>query len=706
MAKNVTLEQDNISLKAQLLEVQSSFDESQHVFKQIIDFSSKLGATTELNELYRNCLQLFKGLLHLDFATLFLVTTNQDGLMIHDTLGFSKSMIKKFKVCKGVGLPGLVLESQCLETVEDFHTEKRFSIPDVIFKNNITSAIATPMMINKQLFGVIIGHSIKKTLFSGGEKSLAQIFANQSATAIKNASHIQSLHISEQKLKQRTDEFETIFANSMVGIMLLKGGKILARCNQRLADFMGYDSPEELQGMKMQQLHLSKEKFLDFRKRFYDTLVSGEQVQIEYQIRKKDGNPLWCLLSGKAIDSKSPPDLNKGVVWIVDDISRRKEIEEELLKVKKLESIGVLAGGIAHDFNNILSAILGNIELAGYCIAEKDSQATLLLSDAEKATKRAAKLTDQLLTFSKGGEPIKVKTSLPELMTESAEFVLHGSNVICRYDFPERLWMVDADSGQISQVIQNMIINAQHAMPNGGIVTIQCTNFQQTATELLLNIQEGDYVRIRIEDTGAGIAEDVIDKIFDPYFTTKQNGNGLGLAVCHSVINKHNGIITVESLSGKGTTFTIYLPAIRTIKKSTPEKTEKSLGVKAARVIVMDDEEMLRHLAESQLALLGHESILVIDGTEAINRYQELQDLGIPADLVIMDLTIPGGMGGQEAAEKLLQIDPAAKIIVASGYSNDPVMADYKKYGFCAAVAKPFDLKALNYAIASALRKP
>ncbi len=705
MATTEKLEQDNRRLQAHLAVVQGKFAESQHVFRQIIDFSSKLGATTDLDKLYRNCLLLFKDLLHLDFATLFLATPEQDGLLIYDTLGFSRSMVGSFTICKGVGLPGLILESQHLETVEDFRTETRISVPDVIFENNIKSAIATPMMLNKQLFGVIIGHTIKKTLFSGGEKSLAQIFANQSATAIKNATHIQSLHTSEQNLKERTDEFETIFANSMAGIMLLKDGRKLVRCNQRLADFMGYDSPEELQGISMQQFHLSEERFLDYGKKFYNTLVSGEPVQVEYQLRKKDGDPLWCLLSGKAIDSSSPPDLNKGVVWIVDDISERKAMEEELLNVKKLESIGVLAGGIAHDFNNILSAILGNIELAGYRIADKDSKAASLLVNAQKATHRAAKLTKQLLTFSKGGEPIKGKTSLPELIKESADFVLHGSKVICRYNFPEDLWMVDADSGQIGQVIQNIVINSKHAMPDGGTVTIQCANRQHTTTKILGDGNNDDYVRISIEDSGIGIAENIIDKIFDPYFTTKQDGNGLGLAICHSIITKHDGILTVDSLPDKGATFTIDLPAVCLAKHASHVKdpVAKTAG-KTAHVMIMDDEEMLRDVAQSMLSLLGHTSILVENGEQALDQYQSLRDRGVSIDLVIMDLTIPGGMGGQEAAKKLLQIDPGAKIIVASGYSTDPIMANYREYGFNAAVAKPFNLDKLSGAIESALQ--
>ncbi len=389
-----------------------------------------------------------------------------------------------------------------------------------------------------------------------------------------------------------------------------------------------------------------------------------------------------------------------GVVLVFRDIEQEQKMEKELLKIKKLESIGVLAGGIAHDFNNILTAILGNIELASFRLGTEDSKTTSLLTKAQKATLRAAKLTQQLLTFAKGGDPIRDTVILPELITESTDFVLHGSKVACAYTFPNDLWNVDIDSGQISQVIQNIVLNAKYAMLTGGIITIRCANVEDTAAESLLNLDKGNYVRITIQDSGIGIPAKIIDKIFDPYFSTREKGSGLGLAICHSIISKHDGAIKVESTPGTGTTFTIYLPAVfsKTVAADNPEE---SVPVQALRVMIMDDEAMLRDVAAAQLRVLGHEPFMTIDGEQAITLYQELRDQGAPIDLLIMDLTIPGGMGGQETAEQLLQIDPQAKIIVASGYSNDPVMADYKKYGFCAAVAKPFNLKDLSRVIGS-----
>ena len=416
----------------------------------------------------------------------------------------------------------------------------------------------------------------------------------------------------------------------------------------------------------------------------------------------RDGTVRSIADSGAPIRNRQSAVI--GVVLVFRDISREKKMEEELLKVRKLESVGVLAGGIAHDFNNILAAILGNVELLGYRLPDCNSEVRTLLTDVRKATKRAAKLTRQLLTFAKGGDPVRAATSLPELITESAGFVLHGSSVRCRYVFPEDLWQVDADSGQLGQVIQNIVLNARHAMPEGGTIIITCSNVDDPAGEALLSVDRGKYVRIVIRDTGVGIPTEIIDKIFDPYFTTKQKGSGLGLAICHSIIHKHGGYITVDSVSGQGTCFTIYLPAVLSGDHGRQEDKKISRAVKAARIMVMDDEEMLRNLARSQLSMLGHEVIAVADGEQAINRYQELQDLGTPVDLVIMDLTIPGGMGGREAAQKLRLLDPQAKIIVASGYSNDPVMATYGQYGFKAAIAKPFNLAELSAVINTVLR--
>jgi len=385
-----------------------------------------------------------------------------------------------------------------------------------------------------------------------------------------------------------------------------------------------------------------------------------------------------------------------GVVVVFRDVTEKKRMEEELLKTKKLDSVGVLAGGIAHDFNNILAAILGNIELAllDGSMVEKTRK---LLGEAEKATLRAKDLTQQLLTFSKGGEPVKETSSLQEVVQDSASFVLHGKKVACEFHFPDDLSLVEIDKGQISQVVQNIIMNATDAMPGGGIIRVSGENIDSTYN---LNLSpDKKYVKISIADNGTGILPNVMDKIFDPYFSTKTKGNGLGLAISHSIITKHGGHIEVDSQLGEGTTFTIFLPAASKPPapiKQTEKSAENGLHTK---IMIMDDEEMVRNVAEEMLSRLGHQVVLAKDGDEAVRLYRESLETKIPIELAILDLTIPGGMGGEEAIKKILSTNPEAKAIVSSGYSNDPVMSSFKDYGFCGAVVKPYQLEQLEKAI-------
>jgi PAS domain S-box-containing protein len=384
-----------------------------------------------------------------------------------------------------------------------------------------------------------------------------------------------------------------------------------------------------------------------------------------------------------------------GVVLVFRDVTEKHRLEEELLKVKKLESVGVLAGGIAHDFNNILAAILGNINLALYDSRLGD-ETRKLLTEAEKASLRAKNLTQQLLTFSKGGEPVKETASIKEIIRDSADFVLRGSTVACRYSIPDDLWLVDIDKGQISQVIQNLIINAKHSMPDGGTIQVDCKNIDSLIPPDIFLPNTSRYIKITISDSGIGIPENLIDKIFDPYFTTKQEGSGLGLAITHSIISKHNGSISVQSKPGTGTTFTLYLPATDRPQEKQQEY-QKALATNQgkARIMIMDDDKMVLDVAQAMLTMLGHDVILAGDGTEAIEIYQQQNASGQAIDIIIMDLTIPGGMGGKEAVAEILAINPKAKVIVSSGYSNDPIMARCQEYGFVAAIGKPFQMQEL-----------
>jgi len=423
-------------------------------------------------------------------------------------------------------------------------------------------------------------------------------------------------------------------------------------------------------------------------------LASGKVVELvnHTALIARDGREYKIADSGAPILDRE--GLTIGVVLVFQDITEKQRMEEEILKVEKLESMGVLAGGIAHDFNNILTAIVGNINMA-LLNANLDAITRKRLIEAEKASIRAKDLTQQLLTFSKGGEPIRKTAPIADIIRESADFVLHGSNVSCHYNLPDDLWLVNIDRGQISQVIQNLIINAKHAMPDGGVIEVEGINIEAASPPDTALPGPNRYVRITISDNGIGIPDNLLEKIFDPYFTTKEEGSGLGLAISHAIINKHDGSISVQSKQGEGATFTIHLPA--STSEQQPEESGNAMETtrRKARVIIMDDEGVIREITGAMLAMLGHEALEARDGREAVALYKGEFAAGRPIDLLIMDLTIPGGMGGKEAAQEILAINPAAKLVVASGYSNDPVMAHYQEYGFAATIDKPFQIKDL-----------
>ena len=412
----------------------------------------------------------------------------------------------------------------------------------------------------------------------------------------------------------------------------------------------------------------------------------------------RDGTRRSIADSGAPIHD--PESRTIGVVLVFRDVTDRRRLQKELLRTQKLESVGLLAGGIAHDFNNILAAILGNIDLALHRLGGNE-RVTSLLVDAEKASLRAKGLTQQLLTFARGGSPVRRTVAIAGVVRDSAQFVLRGSPVSCEFDFPEELRLVDIDPGQMSQVVQNIILNARECMPDGGTVHLGARNLSAPGVD---GGPPRDSVEITIADQGPGIGPEIIDKIFDPYFTTKNKGSGLGLSICHSIVSQHQGSIAVASVPGEGAIFTIRLPASG--QGARAEEEPAGAGIprqRGVRVLLMDDEEMVRAVAREMLVHLGHEVEVAEDGGAALALYQEATGQGRKFEVVIMDLTVPGGMGGKEAVRELRKIDPDARVIVASGYANDPVMAGYADYGFRAAVTKPFRLQELAAGVQSAL---
>jgi len=384
----------------------------------------------------------------------------------------------------------------------------------------------------------------------------------------------------------------------------------------------------------------------------------------------------------------------------VRDISERKKMQDELLRVQKLDSIGILAGGIAHDFNNLLSIIMGNIDLVKDEL-RPGADISALLAETEKACFQAHQLTQQLITFSKGGAPVKDVGSIATLVKEIKKSLILGSNITCEFTLAPDLWPVEFDEGQMKHALNNMIVNAEESMPDGGTIHVRAENFSHIAGGGL-PFPEGKYIKISIRDHGVGIPEKNISIIFDPYFSTKemgpQKGIGLGLTTTYSIINRHDGYITVESEVGVGTTFTVYLPAHeKDIREAEPAKILKpeEPGVRTGRILLMDDEEMIRDLGHRILSRLEYDTELAADGNEAIEMYQTAMDSGKPFEIVILDLTVKGGLGGKDAVKKILKLNPHAKVIVSSGYSDDPVMTKFWEYGFSGALPKPYKIKDL-----------
>lgn len=452
--------------------------------------------------------------------------------------------------------------------------------------------------------------------------------------------------------------------------------------NNEFAAVYGRRSIKELVGVRMSVLLPLKGK----GRVLYEQWVQGLFPVRSFETRESDISGGSRYFENTLIGNVSEGRL-LGFWWLKRDISEKKKYEKELIKAQKIESLGILAGGIAHDFNNLLTGILGNITLAqtlppGEKLFER-------LEAAAKASKRAQQLTRQLLTFSRGGDPIKKTASIAGLLNDAVIFALRGSNVIFDLRLAPDLLPIDMDEGQMTQAINNLIINAMQAMPRGGTVHIHGSNFL-VGPESRLPLKSGRYVKISIRDEGTGIPSENLQKVFDPYFTTKEMGSGLGLATVYSIIRKHDGLVSVQSEVGAGTTFFLYLPA------STKAPLEAPPGMNGGRrskgkILVMDDEELVRDLINELLMCNGYEVSLAKHGAEAIEAYKEAKISGEPFHMVIMDLTIPGGMGGLETFHSLKEIDPGVCAVVSSGYSDDLAMARFAEYGFAGVLPKPYD---------------
>ena len=552
---------------------------------------------------------------------------------------------------------------------------------------NVTSYIGSPLTGSTgQTIGLVMAFGQKPIRNIHMAEAIIRLFAVRAASELERKRAEEALRDSEERYRAIVENtYDVIFETTPAGQCLYLSPNCL--------DVLGYQVNELSGGNFFDLVHPNQRSKLSAE--FTQNVMAMQPGEMLCQIRHKTGEWRW-------IESHTRPfrTTTGDIVAVVDsrDVTERKRMEEERLRATKLESVGVLAGGIAHDFNNILTSVFANIGLARMLAAKPkaSSEETIVerLGAAEKACLRARDLTKQLLTFAKGGAPVKNVASISGFITETAEFTLRGSNVRCELHLPDDLWAVEVDEGQMSQVIQNLMINADQAMPDGGVIHVRAENKIIDHTHSL-PLKQGKFVTIAIQDQGIGIPVEHLSKIFDPYFTTKQKGSGLGLATTYSIMKRHEGHITLASELGKGTTFILYLPAVITSQLSSSEQ-EEDLIVGSGRILIMDDEVDIRDVLGKMLVHLGYTVDFANDGSEALTLYDQAFKEDRPYLAAIVDLTIPGGMGGKETVKRLQAIDPHVTALVSSGYSNDPVMAKPEHFGFKGVIAKPYNLSDLS----------
>ena len=503
-------------------------------------------------------------------------------------------------------------------------------------------------------------------------------------------------------LKEVNARYRLLMDLSADGIIIVQDG-VIRESNRCMAQLCG-DHPESMPDTALTEYFPPDENPAVYALIDIPDHESGEPQVQAATLACKNGQRLEVEVSAVGCDFQQKP----ATLLIIKDISDRLTARESIEKAGKLDAIAALSGGIAHDYNNLLTAIIGNITLAQTHLKSNDKPFRLL-SHALVASKTAKNLTQKLITFSKGGSPNKEIAAVDRLVRSATDFTLSGSNIKCNYNFPPDIRLIDVDQSQIGQALHNVIMNARETMREGGTINVTASNAK--LTDEVPTLVAGDYVKISIADQGSGIPEKEFDKIFDPYYSTKEMGNtrgtGLGLSICRSIIRKHGGEVTVASQMGVGTTIHLFLPAAdsESLEQTPGDKTSETGRIFGeGKILVMDDEQMIRDLAGEILGHLGYEVEFAQDGDEAVALYKTGLKIARPFDAVILDLTVRGGMGGKEAIQKLIDIDPDVKGIVSSGYSDDPGMTDFRKYGFSGVVAKPYTLEELGEKLSRVLK--
>lgn len=499
----------------------------------------------------------------------------------------------------------------------------------------------------------------------------------------------------ENALRRSREQLEVTLRSIVDGVITTDIAGKITMMNKVAENLTGWSLEDALSQPIKDVFNIMDEKSAQRMQVLCDKFFLQEKKAVKMEgviLTSKDGGRknIEYVCAPMLVDNKR----TIGSVLTFRDVTEKLRMEEEILQAQKLESVGILAGGIAHDFNNILTGILGYISMAIETTREDGNEYLIeILKKAENATLRAKTLTKQLLTFSRGGVPIRKECNISGLIHDSADFALSGSKVGANIVIPKNLWFTEIDADQITLTLSNIIINAKQFMPSGGEIEIVARNVFAEDVEILQD-RSGKFVEIKIIDHGPGIKKEIIEKIFFPYFTTKENGDGLGLAIAYSIIDKHDGIISVDSEYGHGATFKIYLPALDRKKTEQFKVKPKSL-IKNRKLLIMDDEDIIRQLCKSILEHNGYKVDVAKNGNVALDLYKKSVEDKAPYDLVILDITVPGGMGGEETISKLRTINPAVKALVSSGYSNDPIMAKPEKFGFMGVLPKPYSVEDL-----------
>lgn len=583
---------------------------------------------------------------------------------------------------------------------QTFFSNSPFDVPEGHV--SISNFLTAPILYRGQTIG-LISLANKERGYDENDKDLLESVASRIApilnARLQRDRQETERKTAEQALANEKERLSVTLRSIGDGVITTDDEGNIVLLNKAAEEMTGW-SQEDAKGKPFGEVFniISEKTRQTFRSPVERVLASGGVVELENHTILIARNGEERLISDSAAPIRDPGSRVVGVVLVFRDVTEKRRMERDLLKAQQLESIGILAGGIAHDFNNLLTAVLGNISLAKMYVKEGD-RVSQKLTEAENASLRARDLTQQLLTFSRGGAPAKKMAPVADIVRESVAFTLSGSKTTCRFNIEEGLWPTAVDEGQFSQVINNLIRNADQSMPAGGLIDVACGNVC-VGRESFLPLEDGRYIFVSIKDYGIGIPEESLERIFEPYFTTKKSGKGLGLATVYSIVRNHNGHIDVKSKLGEGTIFTIYFPCTDAHDAANlpeePPALEAPVTASTGKVLVMDDEDNIREVAGEMLSFLGYNVDFANNGEEAAVLYRKAFEADQPYSAVLMDLTIPGGMGGREAISILRDMDPDVKGIVSSGYSNDPIMADYKSYGFSGIISKPYKLNELK----------